>query len=168
MFGRKWQKATGTVVARTIEGTDSDGSMITYNYVVEIRPAHAEPFRAVLKDPRLLTDFVQPIVGRVVGVEIDVDRGVARFDKSDPRLSFKAQQATKDAAFAAALAAPAGTPPQQPSPAASGSEMAEAVRALIGSASTGGVVRLDRTAEGYDELRASILKAAGVTDPRNP
>jgi hypothetical protein len=100
MFGKKknWQKATGTVLARTIESTDSDGSMITYDYAVEVHPADGAAFRALLKDPRMLTDFLQPIVGKSVGVEFDVASGKARFDKSDPQLSFKAwERAQQDA-----------------------------------------------------------------------
>jgi hypothetical protein len=113
VFGKKnWQKATGTVLARTIAGADSDGSMITYTYAVEIRPAGGgAPFRALLTDPRLLTDFLQPIVGKTVGVEFDEKSGKARFDKSDPQLSFKAYQAGQDAAVREAMEGPAGAPP---------------------------------------------------------
>ncbi|WP_382309728.1 hypothetical protein [Herbiconiux sp. UC225_62] len=100
MFGKMktWQKATGTVLARTIAGTDSDGAMITYDYAVEVHPVDGAAFRAMLKDPRMLTDFLQPIVGKTIGVEFDAASGKARFDKSDPQLSFKAfERAQQDA-----------------------------------------------------------------------
>lgn len=106
MFGTKknWQKATGTVLARTIESTDSDGSMVTYDYAVEVRPADGTAaFRALLKDPRMLTDFLQPIVGKSVGVEFDTASGKARFDKSDPQLSFKAYERAQQDAVRACL-----------------------------------------------------------------
>ena len=137
--------------------------MITYKYAVEIHPAEGRSaFRAMLTDPRLLTDFLQPTVGKTVGVEFDEASGKARFDKSDPQLSFKAFQARQDAAVQAALHAPA----QSPRAAQQGeTDLAAAVRALIDSAGSGGTVRLDPSAQGYDELRASIEAATRLDRP---
>ncbi len=105
MFGKKkiWQKASGTVLARTIESVDSDGSMITYHYAVEVHPAGGAPFRTMLKDPRMLTDFLQPTVGKIVGVEFDAASGAARFDKADPQLSFKAWERAQQQAVRRSL-----------------------------------------------------------------
>jgi hypothetical protein len=186
MFGKTWRKATGTVVAKTIDGSTNQG--IDHKFVVEIQADGLDAFRAEVKLPRIAIDFKEPIVGQRVGVEFDEKSRRARFDKDDPQLSFKSYRAANDDSFEAMLKAPAGTaapaaPGTPRSPFAGGgmdSGQLAAIQALIAGAGSGAgaasvhgaadggpaVIKLDRSNPDYEQLRAQFLDSLGVADPR--
>ena len=101
-----WQKADAKVIDCRHEGDDVRG---TNEFLVEVQPAGAEPFRArvaaevpIWKMGDLL-DFKEPDVGDVVGVEYDPKNHKVRFDFNDPRLSRSTSEAASDARFDAEL-----------------------------------------------------------------
>jgi hypothetical protein len=95
MFGRDWQKTTGTVVSRRITGAVAGqyGNEFRHEYVVDLRvsgqPATGEARRVTVEDPRIKTyDWNPPEQGEVIALKINADGRVV-FDKGDPRRSVK-------------------------------------------------------------------------------
>jgi hypothetical protein len=111
MFGKHWTPAQGTVVDRRSAKTTGDGMVTIYEYVVDVRTAQGELFRAQVDEPRIATNFRAPSVGDVVAVEIDEGSHKVRFDKDDPALSMKAQKQVRSDAFDRTLMQPPGTDP---------------------------------------------------------
>ena len=107
MFGHEWEPAQATIVAVHIKSTGGDGVTVTHEYAADVVPASGVPFRAHLDEPRIATDFWPPSIGDVVKVHADVERQKAKFDKSDPKISYKAWKAGNNDEFAATLAQPA-------------------------------------------------------------
>lgn len=101
MFDHDWDKAEATVVARDAQFT-GDGSVATYTYVADVRLPSGEVIRATVKEPTIATDFWAPDVGATVSVLVRPSDHKVKFDKDDPRLSVKAFEAAKAAAFEAA------------------------------------------------------------------
>jgi hypothetical protein len=92
MLWRHWEKAEGTIVAKTPaknQGSSNTWSRTMYDYAVDVKLASGETFRAEVHTPTVMTDFWQPEVGDPVGVEVDTKSRKVKFDKSDPRLSVK-------------------------------------------------------------------------------
>jgi hypothetical protein len=106
MFGGDWESAEATILASRVKTTTGDGLVSIHEFVAEVRPASAPPFRTTLDEPRIATDFWPPDVGAVVGVKVNVKRQKAKFDKADPTISRKARKAGADAAFRATLNGP--------------------------------------------------------------
>jgi Short C-terminal domain len=67
-----------------------------HEWVADVRPPTGEAFRTTIPTPGFSTDFRHPDVGDVVSVVID-HHGKVRFDKSDPRLSLRADRARREA-----------------------------------------------------------------------
>jgi hypothetical protein len=109
MFGKKWESGQGTVVAANVAKLSSDGTPSVREYIVDVRSAAGETFRAKVGDPRIVNDFKPPSAGAVVGVEIDAASRRVRFEKGHPALSWKAYEAAKAAAFEQRLNLPPGT-----------------------------------------------------------
>jgi hypothetical protein len=103
MFGRGWESAQATILASRIKSTTGDGMVSIREFVAEVRPATAPPFRTTLQEPKIAMNFRPPDVGVVVGVLVDVKGQRAKFDKSDPTISAKGRSAASDAAFRATL-----------------------------------------------------------------
>ena len=68
----------------------------------------------MIQEPRIATDFWPPSIGDVVKVHADVAHKKARFDKSDPSISYKAYKRGDEARFRATLDQPA--PPAAAAP----------------------------------------------------
>ncbi len=108
MFGRDWEPATATIVAKRYKKSgDSSG---TYEYVADVSPASGVTFRSTLKQPPFMSHVVRFNEGDVVPVLADVSRQKAKFDRSDPRVNGEQAPSAKDA-FDEALAQPPGTTP---------------------------------------------------------
>jgi hypothetical protein len=105
MFGHDWEPGTATIVAVHVKSTTGDGLVSIHEFAADITPASGAPFRTLLEEPTIATDFWAPGVGDVVKVQVDVKREKAKFDKADPKISFKAHQHGDDARFEATLAA---------------------------------------------------------------
>ena len=93
------------------EGGERSG---VWEYVADVTPGSGSPFRAKLKQPRLMSHVVWLQEGAVVNVLADSRRQQAKFDRSDPAVSGKGRRAeggeySKDS-FDKALAEPPGSP----------------------------------------------------------
>jgi hypothetical protein len=107
MFGHHWEPAQATIVATHIKKTTGDGDVSIREFAADIVPASGTPFRTLLQEPTIATDFWPPSVGDVVRVQADVGRQKAKFDKSDPNISHKARKAAIEAQFQSTLTQPA-------------------------------------------------------------
>jgi hypothetical protein len=110
MFGHQWEPAQATIVAVHIKNTSGDGTTVTHEFAADVVPASGVPFRAHLDEPNIATNFWAPSVGDVVKVHADVERQKAKFDKSDPKFSYKAWKAGNDADFQSSLTQPPAAP----------------------------------------------------------
>src|SRR5437588_5971504 len=102
MFGHDWRGGAATIVAVRVKKTSGDGLVSIHEYVADVRVDGAEPFRTILEEPGIATNFWSPEVGQIVRVKADVARQKAKFDKHDPSLNAKTRGAAADAAFDAA------------------------------------------------------------------
>jgi hypothetical protein len=116
MFGKHWVAARGTVVDRRVASTSGDGSVVIYEYVIDVRTVEGELFRAKVGEPRISTNFLGPMVGRDVGVEYERKSRDVRFDKNDPTLSMKAYEQAQTNHFDATLQQAPGTRPTPATP----------------------------------------------------
>jgi len=112
MFGRRrWEPATATIVSRRVVREGADGRSGTEEWVADVAPGTATPFRTVIKmPPDLLGNFWGPSIGDVVRVLWDPKDNHVKFDESDPQLSFKEYRKRQKEQQDAELAAPPGTP----------------------------------------------------------
>jgi hypothetical protein len=103
-FGKHWVKADGVILAQRQTGI---GDTKRTEYVVEVRPADALPFRGKVKEPQLNRHFLPPSDGDTVGVEYDPGSQDVRFDSDDGRTNLqvgnRAWQAAQEDRFDAAL-----------------------------------------------------------------
>jgi hypothetical protein len=93
MFRRNWESAAGTIIDRREKregATGSDASL--QRWLVEVRPQTGQPFRVELGIPGWGSNFKGPMVGQVVKVLCNPAHTKARFDTSDPQLSYKAER----------------------------------------------------------------------------
>lgn len=101
MFDDEWDKAEARIVARDGK-TTGDGMVTNYTYVADVTLQTGEVLRATVKEPTIATDFWSPDIGATVSVLVRQHDHKVKFDKDDPRLSVKAYEAAKAAAFKAA------------------------------------------------------------------
>ncbi len=105
------------IVERHVKHHGNDGRNTLFEWLADVTPASGAPFRTVLATPGLALDFREPGPGDRVSVLIDRKKDVTHFDKSDPRISLKAERAEQDRRFAESaagtVASPALTPPDQ-------------------------------------------------------
>jgi hypothetical protein len=107
MFGRgNWEPAQAKILDTRIKNYQGDGIASIDEFAAEITPASGAAFRTVMKPPTIATDFWAPKTGDVVNVLADVEQQKAKFDKSEPKTSYKAQEAAKEASFKANLQPP--------------------------------------------------------------
>jgi hypothetical protein len=72
-------------------------------FLVEVHPSSGQPFRLELGIPGFGADFRAPMVGQVVKVLCNPAHTKARFDTSDPRLSWKTERQAQKNQFDAEL-----------------------------------------------------------------
>lgn len=107
MFGRGWEAAEATIVARRlVAGGNRSGGGISggmgadglnavgggrptfweeFEYTADVRPADGTaPFRATIGEPRNGMHFHTPDVGQVVRVKFSAKDQSVKFDRSDP------------------------------------------------------------------------------------
>ncbi len=117
MFGRDWEPATATIVAKKFkQGGERSG---VWEFVADVTPERASTFRTTLKQPPFMDHVVQLQVGAEVPVLVDVKRRQAKFDRSDPQIRGKGRRAeggrySKDAFEEALAAAPHSPAPADP------------------------------------------------------
>jgi hypothetical protein len=117
MFGKKdLEPGEATIVETHVKHHGNDGRNTLFEWVADVTPTNGPPFRTVLQTPNLALDFKEPVVGDHVSVLINPKDGTAHFDKSDPRISLKADRAHQDQSFTQTVDGAAGTPaPADPS-----------------------------------------------------
>jgi hypothetical protein len=118
-LGGHWVKAQGLVVASREIGSKSLGTW-REEWVVEVRPSDAPPFRSNLKWPWSDRGFWPVSEGETISIEYELKSHDLRWDKSDPRTNLLAktpdgERARQDQAFNDALLGrtPAPTAPGQ-------------------------------------------------------
>jgi hypothetical protein len=99
MLGHDWQPAAGTVVDIRVKHPNSEND--SRSWLVEVRCGDAEPFRVELGYPGFHEDFKGPGLGETVQVKADLKRKDAKWDLSDPALSWKADRSRQAAQFKA-------------------------------------------------------------------
>jgi hypothetical protein len=115
VFGHKDLEAGEAVIVEPHEKhRGNNGQHIFFEWVADVTPASGAPFRTVLQEPNIEVDFRHPLAGTQVSVLIDRKKGITHFDKSDPRISIKAERAEQDRRFAEAAAGGVGTPASIP------------------------------------------------------
>ncbi len=160
MFGRNWQSADATIVATKVAVQTQAGYEDRLEYVADVNPAGAPPFRVTLQEPRFIKGngaFVQPPVGAVVGVLFDPKSKKAKFDTTDQRIlgpiGADAGQAAFEAAQDAAPGTPAGGLVAGEVPVMSGADVASLADALRSGEAGDPSARLAK----LDELKAKGL-----------
>jgi hypothetical protein len=91
MFGRDWQKVSGTVVSRRITGAVAGqyGNEFRHEYVVDLQAPDQQGAgsarRVTVQDPKIKTYYWNaPKEGEVIALKIRADGRVV-FNKRDPR-----------------------------------------------------------------------------------
>ncbi len=112
MFGHKdFEPGEAVIVETHVKHHGSDGRNTLFEWLADVTPSSGEPaYRTTLQMPNLATDFREPSQGDHVSVLIDRKKGVTHFDKSDPRISLKAERVEKDREFQQTASGSAGTP----------------------------------------------------------
>jgi hypothetical protein len=106
MLGHDWQPAEGTCVDDNFGGEH----VIRERWVMDVRPANgAPPFRVEVDHPGAGEDFRGPDVGQVCRMLCDVKKQKAKFDHTDPTLSWKAHRRAEQQRLRAELNAAPGT-----------------------------------------------------------
>lgn len=105
MFGRNWKSAEGKCIDVRYKGA---GNMAkTGNdvwYLMEVQPATGEPFRVEVQPPPLMMSFrAPPLSERTVRMKCNVAHTKAKFDRTDPLLSKKADEQAFKAQYQAEL-----------------------------------------------------------------
>lgn len=121
MLGHTWEPAEGTCIDVRIKGNDTSDGPDNHRFLMEVRPRNGEPFRVELKVPGFHENFKGPSRGQVCQLECDVKRQDAKWDFSDPGLSWKTSRKAGAAQFEAELqakpwAAQPGDKPQADEP----------------------------------------------------
>lgn len=108
MLGHDWQPAEGTCVDDNFGGDH----VVREVWVMDVRPANgAPPFRVEVAHPGSGEDFRGPHAGQVCRMLCDVKKKKAKFDHTDPTLSWKAHRLAEQQQLQAELSAPPGTAP---------------------------------------------------------
>ena len=108
MVGHDWQPAEGPCVDDNVGGDH----IVREVWVMDVRPANgAPPFRVQVTHPGAGEDFRGPNAGQVCRMFCDVKKQKAKFDHTDPTLSWKAHRLAEQQQLKAELSAPPGTGP---------------------------------------------------------
>ncbi len=142
-------------MASHVVKTTGDGMVSIREYVVDVRPAEGEVFRAKVEEPRIAMDFMTPSVGAVVRVEFDAASRKVRFDKDDPALSRKAMKKARTDTFDQTLAQAPGASP------VSAVDAIPKLDAML-QAARANVVSLDAQNPDTAALRDMLLRATGA------
>ncbi len=63
MLGKHWTPTQGAVMGRHSAMTTGGGMVTVYEFIVDVRTAEGETFRAKLDEPRIATNFLAPRSG---------------------------------------------------------------------------------------------------------
>jgi hypothetical protein len=102
VLGHDWESAEGICVDIRTKGSANSGSE-NRGWLMEIRCGDAEPFRVELGVSGFREDFKGPERGETYRMLCDVKRQEAKWDFSDPGLSWKADRHARAERFEAEL-----------------------------------------------------------------
>jgi Short C-terminal domain len=108
MLGHKWEPAEGVCVDIRVKPHGNEGTD-NRRWLMEIHCGDAEPFRVELGYPGFHDNFRGPGHGQTCRMEADVHRKEAKWDLSDPALSWKTDYKQHEAKFAQEKQAPASS-----------------------------------------------------------
>ncbi|MDQ2904006.1 MAG: hypothetical protein M3Y81_10670 [Chloroflexota bacterium] len=114
MFGKHLEPAEATVLYAEISSASSQASWQTYEFILDVRTASGQVFRATKKQD--FVPFTHPKAGDVIKVKYNPKNMKVEFDlEGDLRYDTKARDAATKARHDAILASQPGTPlPQDP------------------------------------------------------
>lgn len=128
MFRHDWQPAQAKIVDKRLKSASGDGSGGTYEFVGDVQTADGPVFRATIQEPDIATDFWAPERGDVIKVLVDPKSHKVKFDKSDPKISYKAYtRAEKERFDAEAQATPPGAGVDAPTGGAAAAAAGESI-----------------------------------------
>jgi hypothetical protein len=102
VLGHHWESAEGICIDIRTKG-NADSGIKNRRWLMEIRCGNAEPFRVELGASGLGEDFKGPERGETCRMGCDVKRQKAKWDISDPALSWKADRYARAARLEAEL-----------------------------------------------------------------
>jgi hypothetical protein len=107
-----WESAEATIVGKRNISFQYNITDDRYEFIADVRWSGQPVFRAILQTPTYFSgDFWNPNPGDVVNVLVDPKSMKVKFDKSDPRLSYRAYKQRNNAQFdAIARGVPADAP----------------------------------------------------------
>lgn len=111
MFGRGTADGEATILDKRIKGASADGRAIISEYVVDVRVPGEEPYRCVMQEPVIATNFWSPDIGDTVRVHANVKNHKASFDKDDPQVNAKLREKAAKQHFEATARDLPGSPP---------------------------------------------------------
>ncbi len=112
MFGRSWEPATATIVAKRYH--ESSGTSGTWEFVADVTVGDASPFRTTLKQPALMSRMLELDEGASVPCLADPRRQKAKFDRDQAKTLGRQVPFQKDRFDEAKGAAPGTAPPSDP------------------------------------------------------
>lgn len=89
MFGRGTVDGEATIVDKRVKIASGDGRAILSEYVADVHVPGEEPYRCVMQEPVIATNFWSPDIGNTVRVHANVKNHTASFDKDDPQVNAK-------------------------------------------------------------------------------
>ena len=111
MFGRGGVAGEATIVDKRAKSTSGDGMVTIYEYVADVRVPGEQPYRCVMQEPHIATNFWSPDVGAVVRVHARLAKQTASFDKDDPRVNAKLRLRAHKDRFGESTRGLPGSPP---------------------------------------------------------
>lgn len=110
MFGRGAVAGEATIVDKRVKGASADGRAIICEYVADVHVPGEEPYRCVMQEPFIATNFWSPDVGNTVRVHANVKNRTASFDKDDPQVNAKLREQAAKQHFEASARDLPGSP----------------------------------------------------------
>jgi hypothetical protein len=111
MFGRDAVAGEATIVDRRVKSTSGDALVTIYEYVADVCVPGEQPYRCVMQEPHIATNFWSPDVGAVVRVHAHLKSQTASFDKGDPQLNAKLRLRADKQRFEQTARSIPGSPP---------------------------------------------------------
>lgn len=111
MFGRGGPDGEATIVDRRVKSTSADGLVTIYEYVADVRVPGEQPYRCVMQEPHIATNFWSPEIGAVVRVHANLEKQTASFDKDDPHVTVKLRLRAEEQRFEQNARGVPGSPP---------------------------------------------------------
>lgn len=110
MFGRGTVDGEATIVDKRVKSTSGDGCVTISEYVADVHVPGEEPYRCVMQEPFIATNFWSPDIGNTVRVHANAKDHTASFDKDDPQLNAKLREQADKQHFEASARDLPGSP----------------------------------------------------------